>query len=117
MITSHEVAGATPTSVAEDDVVLKDLPNPLYSQHSTNTLTPAEYEVPQQQEKQSGALANPTYGMADPGEPNEDPVSIPMYGLTSPQHGAATVNASNDHMYSEVAAQREGHIYDVPAKD
>ena len=117
MITSHEVAGATPTSVAEDDVVLKDLPNPLYSQHSTNTLTPAEYEVPQQQAEQPETLSNPTYGMAEPGEPNEDPVSIPMYGLTSPQHGAAAVNASNDHVYSEVAAQREGHIYDVPAKD
>ena len=117
MITSHEVAGATPTSVVEDDVVLKDLPNPLYSQHSTNTLTPAEYEVPQQQAEQPETLSNPAYGMAEPGEPNEDPVSIPMYGLTSPQHGAAAVNASNDHVYSEVAAQREGHIYDVPAKD
>jgi len=111
------VAGATPTSVAEDDVVLKDLPNLLYSQHSTNTLTPAEYEVPQQQVKQPGLSVKPTYGMTEPGEPNEDPVSIPMYGLTSPQHGAAAVNASNDHVYSEVAAQREDHIYDVPAKD
>ena len=58
---------------------------------------------------------NPAYGVTKPKEPNKEPVSIPMCGLTSPQYSA--VNASNDHVYSEIAAQNEGHIYEVPARD
>ena len=64
-VTSHEVAAATPTRSAEYDGVLKDLPNPLYDQCSTNTSRLAEYEVPHQQTEQPEALANPTYCMAE----------------------------------------------------
>ena len=106
------MAAATPTSPDENDVVLKDLPNPLYTQHSTNTLTSAEYEVPHQQAIQPRALANPAYGIAERRELNEDLVSTPMYGLTFPQHSAV-----NDHVYNEAVAQQESHIYDAPAKD
>ena len=41
---SYEVAPA-PVLLPEDEVVLKDLPNPLYDQDSTNASTPAGYEA------------------------------------------------------------------------